>query len=66
MPVEPLTFFKPPSSLIAPGEKIVLPVSVSDRIEYEGELGVVIGKECRRIGARGRRSAIHSGLYLRQ
>ena len=50
VPVEPLTFFKPPSSLIAPGEKIVLPVTVSDRIEYEGELGVVMARECRRIG----------------
>jgi 2-keto-4-pentenoate hydratase/2-oxohepta-3-ene-1,7-dioic acid hydratase in catechol pathway len=51
VPVEPLTFFKPPSSLIAPGENIVLPVTLSDRIEYEGELAVVIGKMCRRIGA---------------
>jgi 2-keto-4-pentenoate hydratase/2-oxohepta-3-ene-1,7-dioic acid hydratase in catechol pathway len=51
LPVEPLTFFKPPSSLIAPGENIVLPVTLSDRIEYEGELAVVIGKKCRKIGA---------------
>jgi 2-keto-4-pentenoate hydratase/2-oxohepta-3-ene-1,7-dioic acid hydratase in catechol pathway len=51
VPVEPLTFFKPPSSLIAPEEEIVLPVSLSGRIEYEGELGVVIGRKCRKIGA---------------
>lgn len=50
VPVEPLTFFKPPSSVIAPGEEIVLPVTISERIEYEGELGVVIGKKCHRIG----------------
>jgi len=51
VPVEPLTFFKPPSSLIAPDENIVLPVNISDRIEYEGELGVVIGRQCHRLGA---------------
>ncbi|HET9790633.1 MAG TPA: fumarylacetoacetate hydrolase family protein [Candidatus Angelobacter sp.] len=51
VPVEPLTFFKPPSSLIAPEEDIVLPASLSERVEYEGELGVVIGKKCRKIGA---------------
>jgi 2-keto-4-pentenoate hydratase/2-oxohepta-3-ene-1,7-dioic acid hydratase in catechol pathway len=51
VPVEPLTFFKPPSSLIAPGQSIVLPTTISERIEYEGELAVIIGKKCRRIGA---------------
>jgi 2-keto-4-pentenoate hydratase/2-oxohepta-3-ene-1,7-dioic acid hydratase in catechol pathway len=50
VPVEPLTFLKPPSSVIAPGENIVLPVSLSERIEYEGELAVVIGRKCRKIG----------------
>jgi 2-keto-4-pentenoate hydratase/2-oxohepta-3-ene-1,7-dioic acid hydratase in catechol pathway len=50
VPAEPLTFLKPPSSLIATGEEIVLPVSVSERVEYEGELAVVIGKKCHRIG----------------
>jgi 2-keto-4-pentenoate hydratase/2-oxohepta-3-ene-1,7-dioic acid hydratase in catechol pathway len=50
VPAEPLIFFKPPSSLISPGEEIVLPVSLSERIEYEGELAVVIGKKCHRIG----------------
>jgi 2-keto-4-pentenoate hydratase/2-oxohepta-3-ene-1,7-dioic acid hydratase in catechol pathway len=52
VPAEPLTFLKPPSSVIAPGENIVLPVSLSKRIEYEGELAVVIGKRCRNIGAK--------------
>lgn len=50
VPTEPLTFFKPPSTLIAPGEKIVLPVTISERIEYEGELAVIIGKPCRKVG----------------
>ncbi len=45
MPKEPLIFLKPPSSLIGPEESIVLPAS-SGRVEHEGELGVVIGKQC--------------------
>ncbi len=46
VPQEPLIFFKPPSSLIAAGESIVLP-SISTQVEYEGEIGVVLGKRLR-------------------
>ncbi len=42
LPKEPLLFLKPPSALIADGEAIVLPAQ-SQRVEYEGEIGVVIG-----------------------
>ncbi|HEY9724061.1 MAG TPA: fumarylacetoacetate hydrolase family protein [Oscillatoriaceae cyanobacterium] len=45
-PPEPLVFLKPPSSLIAHGEAIVLP-ALSERVDYEGELAVVIGQRCR-------------------
>jgi 2-keto-4-pentenoate hydratase/2-oxohepta-3-ene-1,7-dioic acid hydratase in catechol pathway len=45
IPVEPLLFFKPPSSLLAPGGTILRP-KVSERTDYEGELGVVIGRRC--------------------
>ena len=45
LPKEPLIFFKPPSSLIGPEEPIVLP-KYSNRVEHEGELGLVIGKKC--------------------
>jgi 2-keto-4-pentenoate hydratase/2-oxohepta-3-ene-1,7-dioic acid hydratase in catechol pathway len=45
LPKEPLIFLKPPSSLVGPGDAIVLPPS-SSRVEHEGELGVVIGKKC--------------------
>ncbi|HEX4459872.1 MAG TPA: fumarylacetoacetate hydrolase family protein [Polyangia bacterium] len=48
VPDEPLLFFKPPSSLIASGEPIVRPRG-SWRVDFEGELGVVIGKTCRRV-----------------
>jgi 2-keto-4-pentenoate hydratase/2-oxohepta-3-ene-1,7-dioic acid hydratase in catechol pathway len=50
VPAEPLLFFKPPSSLIAPGEPIVIP-SLSQRVDFEGEIAIVIGEQCRNIGA---------------
>lgn len=48
MPTEPLLFLKPPSAVIGPGETIELP-PVSERVEHEGELAVVIGRKARRI-----------------
>jgi 2-keto-4-pentenoate hydratase/2-oxohepta-3-ene-1,7-dioic acid hydratase in catechol pathway len=47
VPVEPLLFLKPPSSLVGPGVPIELPEQ-STRIEHEAELGVVIAKRLRR------------------
>ncbi len=48
VPKEPLIFFKPPSSLIGPDEPIVLP-SISERVDYEGELAAVIGRRFRNL-----------------
>lgn len=48
IPEEPVTFLMPPTALLAPGDSIVLPKGV-DRVDYEGELGVVIGKGGRLI-----------------
>lgn len=48
VPEEPLLFLKPPSSVIGNGQTIVLP-SQSSRVDYEGELAVVIGQNCRRV-----------------
>ena len=45
VPQEPLLFFKPPSSLLPPGGTILRP-KVSERTDYEGELGVVIARRC--------------------
>lgn len=42
-PEYPLIFLKPPSSVIGPDDKIVHP-DVSERVDYEAELGIVIGK----------------------
>jgi 2-keto-4-pentenoate hydratase/2-oxohepta-3-ene-1,7-dioic acid hydratase in catechol pathway len=49
VPQEPLLFLKPPSAVIASGEEIVLP-DASSRVEHEGEIGVVVGAELRRVG----------------
>ena len=48
MPMVPILFFKPPTALIGSGDTIVLP-SVSTRVEFEAEIGVVIGKRVRYV-----------------
>ncbi|AUX41882.1 2-hydroxyhepta-2,4-diene-1,7-dioate isomerase [Sorangium cellulosum] len=48
VPVEPLLFLKPPSSLIGPGQSIELPPE-SQRVEHEAELGVIIGRRCKAV-----------------
>jgi len=50
VPSEPLIFSKPPSSLLAHGGKILRP-RISQRVDYEGELCVIIGRTCHRLGA---------------
>lgn len=47
-PKEPLIFLKPPSSILAPGDPIIL-TPHSERVDYEGELAIVIGKTCTRL-----------------
>ena len=48
VPAEPLIFFKPPSSLLRPGGTVLLP-KASERVDYEGELVLVIGKRVRKL-----------------
>ena len=50
VPKEPLLFMKPPSALLAPGGTVVIP-ALSKRVDFEGELGIVIGKRCRNLDA---------------
>jgi len=50
MPDEPLLFLKAPSSVIASGGSVELP-KVSQQVEHEGELGVVIGRVARNISS---------------
>jgi len=42
VPSAPLIFMKPPSALIPGGDPILMP-SISERVDFEGEIGVVIG-----------------------
>ena len=48
LPTEPLIFMKPSTSVIGPGDKIVSP-AISQRVDYEAEMGVVIGRSCRLV-----------------
>lgn len=48
LPSEPLLFLKPPSSLQGPGVAVQLPPQ-SERVDFEAELGVVIGKTARHL-----------------
>lgn len=47
VPDEPILFMKPPSALLAPGRPIVRPPGY-ERVDYEGELAVVIGRHLHR------------------
>ena len=50
VPKVPILFFKPPTSLIGPGDPIVLP-DVCQRVEFEAEIGVVIARKLRKADA---------------
>lgn len=50
-PDEPLIFLKPPSAVIGTGQAIVLP-AVSQQVDYEAELAMVIGKSCKDVAPR--------------
>lgn len=47
-PCEPLIFLKPPSAVIGPEEPIIFP-SLSRRVDFEGELALVMGRRCRHL-----------------
>ncbi|HYF39174.1 MAG TPA: fumarylacetoacetate hydrolase family protein [Gemmatimonadales bacterium] len=57
VPEVPILFFKPPTALIGPGEPILLP-SVSQRVEFEAEIGVVIARRLRRADPEAAERAI--------
>jgi len=48
VPKTPLTFFKPNTSVIGPGESIIYPAA-SREVSYEGELALVIGRICKDV-----------------
>jgi len=57
LPTQPLIFLKPPSALLAPGGIVRMPPA-SARVDYEGELALVIGRRVRHLKPEDWRSAI--------
>ncbi len=58
VPKEPLIFLKPPSSLIADRDDIVYP-PISQRVDHEAELGVIIGRRARKVSRAEASSCIY-------
>ncbi|MEZ4657180.1 MAG: fumarylacetoacetate hydrolase family protein [Caldilineaceae bacterium] len=58
VPEEPLVFLKTPSSLIGPGAPVVHPL-ISERVDHEAELALVIGRRCRYLNAENAMDAIY-------
>jgi 2-keto-4-pentenoate hydratase/2-oxohepta-3-ene-1,7-dioic acid hydratase in catechol pathway len=50
-PAEPLIFLKPSTAVVGPGDAIVRPTHLSQRVDYEGELAIVFGRLCRDVPA---------------
>jgi 2-keto-4-pentenoate hydratase/2-oxohepta-3-ene-1,7-dioic acid hydratase in catechol pathway len=50
VPKEPLIFLKPPSAVLGPEEPIVL-TPLSQRVDYEGELAVILARRCSQLAA---------------
>jgi 2-keto-4-pentenoate hydratase/2-oxohepta-3-ene-1,7-dioic acid hydratase in catechol pathway len=48
VPKQPTIFLKPSTSVIGPGESIVHPAT-SSRVDFEGELAIVIGQRCAKV-----------------
>jgi 2-keto-4-pentenoate hydratase/2-oxohepta-3-ene-1,7-dioic acid hydratase in catechol pathway len=48
VPKDPLIFLKPPTAIVGPGEPIILPI-YSQRVEHEGELGLIVGRRCSQL-----------------
>lgn len=48
IPDRPLLFLKPPNALAAHDDTVTLPAG-KDRVDYEAELAVVVGKQCRNV-----------------
>jgi 2-keto-4-pentenoate hydratase/2-oxohepta-3-ene-1,7-dioic acid hydratase in catechol pathway len=50
-PAEPLIFLKPSTAVIGPGDAIIRPDKLSERVDFEGELAIVFGRLCRDVPA---------------
>jgi 2-keto-4-pentenoate hydratase/2-oxohepta-3-ene-1,7-dioic acid hydratase in catechol pathway len=48
-PAEPVIFLKPSTSVTGHGDRIAYPVKLTQQVDYEGELAVIIGRLCREV-----------------
>ena len=64
-PAEPVLFLKPSTAVCGPGDPIRYPAGLTERVDYEGELAVVIGRLCREVPAEPGRGC-DLRLHLRQ
>jgi 2-keto-4-pentenoate hydratase/2-oxohepta-3-ene-1,7-dioic acid hydratase in catechol pathway len=58
VPSEPIIFIKPNTSVIGPNETIIWP-RMSERIDYEAELAIVIGRICKEVPASKAKDVIY-------
>jgi 2-keto-4-pentenoate hydratase/2-oxohepta-3-ene-1,7-dioic acid hydratase in catechol pathway len=63
LPEWPILFAKWPNTLIGPGEPIVMP-AITDQIDYEAELGVVIGSRVKGVSVENALEAVAGYLCL--
>lgn len=49
LPEYPIVFTKAADAVIGPGDGIAYPAGLSDMVDYEGEIGVVIGRLCKKV-----------------
>jgi len=50
LPKQPVVFSKPPTSVIGPGDAIEHNARITQQLDWEVELAVIIGATCRRVG----------------
>jgi 2-keto-4-pentenoate hydratase/2-oxohepta-3-ene-1,7-dioic acid hydratase in catechol pathway len=58
VPSEPIIFIKPNTSVIGPNELIIWP-RMSERVDYEAELAIVIGRICKEVPASKAKDVIY-------
>lgn len=57
VPKEPLIFLKPPTTVVGPGAEVKL-TPLSERVDFEGELAIVIGRQASNVSAADWRSVV--------
>ena len=63
-PEEPMIFLKSPSSLVGPYNQIFLPNHMSSKVDYEGELGIIISKEAKWVSIEESHKYILGGICI--